>query len=63
LGAKVRELGEHPQWDTGIGWKTGSIISAYPILCFNLILPWLKVFPIPQLSLGFPAYCFDEFLP
>jgi len=22
--------------------------------CFNLILPWLKVFPIPQLSLGFP---------
>ena len=24
-----------------------------PFICFNLIKPWLKVFSIPQLSLGF----------
>jgi len=47
LGAKVRErLGEHPQWDTGIGWKTwlNNLRLISLLLCFNLILPWLKVF-------------------
>jgi len=29
-------------------------LISLPFFCFNLILPWLKVFPIPQLSLGFP---------
>ncbi len=56
--AKVRErLGEHPQWDTGLGWKNwlnNLRLISLPFFCFNLILPWLKVFPIPQLSLGFP---------
>ena len=47
-----------------------------PFISFNLILRWLKVFPVPQLSLGFPrlitkinefdclrylVYCWDEF--
>jgi len=56
-GSKVRErLVEHPQWDEGIGWKNllnNLRLISLPFLCFNLILPWLKVFPIPQLSLGF----------
>ncbi len=56
-GSKVRErLVEHPQWDEGIGWKNflnNLRLISLPFLCFNLILPWLKVFPIPQLFLGF----------
>jgi len=57
-GSKVREhLVKHPQWDEGSGWKNllnNLRLISLPFLCFNLILPWLKVFPIPQLSLGFP---------
>jgi len=56
--AKVRKLlGEHPEWDEGTGWKNwlnNLRLISLPFFCFNLILPWLKVFPIPQLSLGFP---------
>jgi len=55
--SRVRKLfGEHPQWDTGIGWKNwvnNLRLISLPFFCFNLILPWLNVFPIPQLSLGF----------
>lgn len=57
-GSRVRELlKEHPQWDEGTGWKNwlnNLRLISLPFLCFNLILPWLKVFPIPHLSLGFP---------
>jgi len=57
-GLKVRELfQEHSQWDEGTGWKNwlnNLRLISLPFFCFNLILPWLKVFPIPQLSLGFP---------
>ena len=57
-GLKVKELfREHPQWDQGFGWKNrlnNLRLISLPFFCFNLILPWLKVFPIPQLSLGFP---------
>jgi SRSO17 transposase len=70
---------QHPLWDSGLGWK--NIINnlqliLQPFISFNLILRWLQVFPIPQLSLGFPrlitqingfdclkylVYCWDEF--
>jgi SRSO17 transposase len=54
---RVRErLAEHPQWDSGQGWKNclnNLRLIIQPFIYFNLILPWLKVFPIPQLSLGF----------
>ena len=57
-GSRLRELlKEHPQWDEGTGWKNwlnNLRLISLPFLCFNLILPWLKVFPIPHLSLGFP---------
>ncbi len=51
-------------------------VHSAPFICFNLTLRWLKVFPIPQLSLGFPrllakfhefdclrliVYCWDDF--
>lgn len=56
--SRVKELlGKHPQWDEGTGWKSwlnNLRLISLPFFCFNLILPWLKVFPIPQLSLGFP---------
>lgn len=56
--SKVREpLVEHPQWNQGIGWKNwlnNLRLISLTFLCLNLIFPWLKVFPIPHLSLGFP---------
>lgn len=48
---------QHPDWDSGKGWKNflnNLRLISQPLICFNLIEPWLQVFPIPQLSLGFP---------
>ncbi len=47
----------HKSWDENKGWKNllnNLRLILQPFICFNLIKPWLKVFPIPQLSLGFP---------
>lgn len=70
---------QHDLWDTGKRWKNllnNLQLILQPFICFNLILRWLKVFPIPQLSLGFPrliaqfnnfdclrfiVYCWDDF--
>lgn len=46
----------HPWWDNGKGWKNvlnNLRLIIQPFIFFNLIKPWLTVFPIPQLSLGF----------
>ena len=46
----------HPWWDNGKGWKNilnNLRLILQPFILFNLIYPWLTVFPIPQLSLGF----------
>ena len=57
-GEQVRNLlSQHPHWDSGKGWKNflnNLRLISQPFICFNLIQRWLKVFPIPQLSLGFP---------
>ena len=48
---------QHDLWDSGKGWKNqlnNLHLILQPFICFNLILRWLKVFPVPQLSLGFP---------
>ncbi|MBP0019385.1 MAG: IS701 family transposase [Cyanobacteria bacterium SBLK] len=48
---------QHPHWDKNNNWKSqlnNLHLLLLPWLCFNLILSWLEVFPIPQLSLGFP---------
>ena len=70
---------QHSLWDSRTGWKNALNnlqLILQPFISFNLILRWLKVFPIPQLSLGFPrlitkingldclrylVYCWDEF--
>jgi SRSO17 transposase len=52
-----KKLQEHELWDSNKGWKNllnNIHLIIQPIICFNLIKRWLKVFPIPQLSLGFP---------
>lgn len=57
-GEPIRELlAQHPNWDSGKGWKNflnNLRLITQPFISFNLVLRWLKVFPIPQLSLGFP---------
>ncbi len=48
---------EHDLWDFKQGWKNllnNLHLIIQPFIYFNLIKRWLKVFPIPQLSLGFP---------
>ncbi len=58
LGGQVTKyFAKHPQWDRGKGWKNvlnNLRLISLPFICFNLIIPWLIIFPIPQLSLGFP---------
>lgn len=48
---------QHRYWDMGTGWKhllNNLRLVMQPFVLFNLIQPWLEVFPIPRLSLGFP---------
>lgn len=50
------KLASHPWWDNKKGWKNilnNLRLIIQPFILFNLIQPWLTVFPIPQLSLGF----------
>jgi hypothetical protein len=47
----------HELWNERKGWKNllnNLQLILQPFIQFNLILKWLKIFPIPQLSLGFP---------
>jgi len=50
------KFASHPWWDHGKGWKNllnNLRLITQPFILFNLIYPWLTVFPIPQLSRGF----------
>jgi len=52
----VHKFCMHPWWDEGSGWKNllnNLRLVLQPFVLFNLIRPWLKVFPIPALTLGF----------
>lgn len=52
----VKRFDSHAQWDQGRGWKNtlnNLRLVIQPFIFFNLIKHWLKVFPIPHLSLGF----------
>jgi len=47
---------EHELWNEQKGWKNllnNLRLIVQPLIYFNLMQRWLKVFPIPQLSLGF----------
>lgn len=52
----VKKFQEHDWWDKGQGWKNilnnlRLVIQSF--IFFNLIKPWLIVFPISYLSMGF----------
>jgi SRSO17 transposase len=47
---------EHPWWDEKTGWKNllnNLRLILQPFVYFNLIKPWLSVFPIPHLESDF----------
>ncbi|MDJ0726407.1 MAG: IS701 family transposase [Prochloraceae cyanobacterium] len=57
LSSVPEKFKQHQLWDSDRGWKNvlnNLYLIVQPFICFNLIKLWLKVFPIPQLSLGFP---------
>jgi hypothetical protein len=46
---------QHQNWDEKNGWQShlnNLRLILQPLISFNLIQQWLKVFPIPQLSTG-----------
>jgi SRSO17 transposase len=52
----VKKFREHEWWDFGQGWKNllnNLRLVIQPFIFFNLIKPWLIVFPISHLSIGF----------
>lgn len=56
LPKQESKFASHPWWDNGNGWKNilnNLRLIIQPFISFNLIYPWLTVFPIPQLYLGF----------
>jgi hypothetical protein len=49
-------LAEHHRWDGNTGWKNllnNLRLIIQPFVTFNLINFWLKIFPIPELDVGF----------
>jgi hypothetical protein len=52
----LRKFPEHQLWDEGTGWKNllnNLRLLIQPYQFFNLLKPWLRVFPISHLSVGF----------
>jgi hypothetical protein len=52
----LKKFSIHDWWDEGQGWKNllnNLRLVLQPFGFFNLIKPWLKVFSIPTLSVGF----------
>jgi len=53
----LSQFAQHRCWDAGKGWKhllNNLRLVMQPFVLFNLIQPWLEIFPSPRLSLGFP---------
>lgn len=49
-------LAEHHRWDFNTGWKNllnNLRLIIQPFVAFNLMKIWLKIFPIPELNVGF----------
>ena len=54
-GSILHRFWQHPNWDEKNSWKShinNLRLMLQPLISFNLIQQWLKVFPIPQLSTG-----------
>ncbi|MBL1178447.1 IS701 family transposase [Pantanalinema sp. GBBB05] len=51
-----QQFGQHPWWNNQSGWKNllnNLRLIIQPLICFNDLKRWLKVFPIASLHLGF----------
>lgn len=51
-----QQFAQHPWWDNQSGWKNllnNLRLMIQPFICFNWLKPWLKVFTIPSLKIGF----------
>lgn len=58
LDPVVAKFSEHDCWDFGSGWKNllnNLRLVIQPFRFFNLLKPWLRVFPVSHLSIGFLA--------
>lgn len=54
--AVVSSFTQHSAWDEGQGWKNwlnNLRLILFPWVSLNLLRPWLQVFPISELELGF----------
>ncbi|MBF2062503.1 IS701 family transposase [Fischerella thermalis] len=52
----VARFPEHEWWDFGSGWKNllnNLRLVIQPFIFFSLLKPWLRIFPISHLSIGF----------
>jgi len=50
----------HPHWDGGPGWKrtlNNLRLLLQPYVCACLLLPWLRVLPLPHLPAGLADLC------
>lgn len=55
--APSEELTQHDWWDNQEGWKNllnNLRLMIQALTYFNLLRKWLDIFPVPQLTLGFP---------
>jgi hypothetical protein len=56
LDPVVARFSQHEWWDFGHGWKNllnNLRLVIQPFIFFNLLKPWLRVFPVSHLSIGF----------
>lgn len=52
----VSAFTKHRDWDSGQGWKNwlnNLRLILLPWVSFNMLTPWLAIFPIPELGAGF----------
>ena len=62
----VSAFPQHSAWDPGNGWKNwlnNLRLILLPWVSSNLLNPWLKVFPIPELEQGLQTLirCMNQF--
>lgn len=58
--AAAANLLAHPQWDPGPGWKrtlNNLRLVLQPYICACLLLPWMRLVPLPHLQAGFADLC------
>src|SRR5258707_14040336 len=51
---------QHPAWTDDASWKhrlTNLRLFLQPFVCASLLLPWLRIHPLPHLSAGLADLC------